>query len=39
MAYNYIGLVNDINRRLNEVELSSTNFANAVGEYSMVKNV
>ena len=38
MAYNYIGLVNDVNRRLNEVELSSTNFANAVGEYSMVKD-
>jgi len=38
MAYDYIGLVNDINRRLNEVELISTNFINAVGEYSMVKD-
>jgi hypothetical protein len=38
MAYDYLGLVNDINRRLNEVELTSTNFAAAVGEYSMVKD-
>ena len=27
MAYDYIGLVNDVNRRLNEAELTSTNFA------------
>ena len=26
MAYNYLDLVNEINRRLNEVELSTTNF-------------
>ena len=38
MAYDYLGLVNDINRRLNEVELTSTNFATAIGEYSMVKD-
>jgi hypothetical protein len=38
MAYDYLGLVNDVNRRLNEVELTSTNFANATGEYSMVKD-
>ncbi len=38
MAYNYIGLVNDINKRLNEVELTSTNFATAKGEYGMVKD-
>tara|TARA_R100001369_G_scaffold90628_1_gene129949 strand:- start:606 stop:1328 length:723 start_codon:yes stop_codon:yes gene_type:complete len=38
MAYDYIGLVNDINRRLNEVELTSDNFASAVGEYSMIKD-
>jgi|TARA_R110000803_G_scaffold64732_2_gene125797 hypothetical protein len=38
MAYDYIGLVNDVNRRLNEVELTSSNFATAVGEYSMVKD-
>jgi len=38
MAYNYIGLVNDVNRRLNEVELTSSNFTSAVGEYSAVKD-
>ena len=37
MAYDYLGLVNDVNRRLNEVELTSSNFANATGEYSMIK--
>ena len=37
MAYDYIGLVNDVNRRLNEVELTSSNFATAVGFYSSVK--
>ena len=38
MAYNYLGLVNDVNRRLNEVELTSTNFASSIGEYAMVKD-
>ena len=38
MAYDYIGLVNDVNRRLNEVELTSANFGTAVGEYSMIKD-
>ena len=38
MAYDYLGLVNDINRRLNEVELNSTNFTTATGEYAMVKD-
>jgi len=38
MAYDYLGLVNDVNRRLNEVELTSSNFATATGEYSMVKD-
>ena len=38
MAYNYIGLVNDINHRLNEVELTSSNFSSAVGEYSAIKD-
>ena len=38
MAYDYIGLVNDINKRLNEVELTSNNFATAKGEYGMVKD-
>jgi len=38
MAYNYLGLVNDVNKRLNEVELTSSNFSSAIGEYSMVKD-
>lgn len=38
MAYNYLGLVNDVNRRLNEVELTSSNFASSIGEYAMVKD-
>jgi len=38
MAYNFLGLVNDINRRLNEVELTSSNFANAKGFYSTAKD-
>lgn len=38
MAYNYLSLVNDVNRRLNEVELSSTNFATATGQYAQVKD-
>ena len=38
MAYNYLGLVNDVNRRLNEVELTSSNFGSAIGEYAMVKD-
>ena len=38
MAYDYIGLVNDVNRRLNEVELTATNFLTATGEYSMIKD-
>lgn len=38
MAYDFIGLVNDINRRLNEVELTSANFAAATGFYSAAKD-
>ena len=38
MAYDYIGLVNDINRRLNEVELTSSNFATTTGFYSFAKD-
>ena len=38
MAYNYLDLVNEINRRLNEVELTSTNFATATGFYSFIKD-
>jgi hypothetical protein len=37
MAYDYLGLVNDVNRRLNEVELTKDNFDTAVGFYSAVK--
>ena len=37
MAYDYLGLVNDINRRLNEVVLNSGNFAGATGFYSFAK--
>ena len=38
MAYDYIGLVNEVNRRLNEVELTSATFVNAKGFYSQVKD-
>lgn len=38
MAYDYIGLVNDVNRRLNEVELTSSNFASTTGYYSFAKD-
>jgi len=38
MAYNYLGLVNDINRRLNEVELTSANFSTATGFYNFAKD-
>lgn len=37
-TYNFLGLVNDVNRRLNEVELTSGNFATAVGFYAAVKD-
>ena len=38
MAYNFLGLVNAVNRRLNEVELTSSNFASAIGFYSQAKD-
>ena len=38
MAYNYLSLVNQINRRLNEVELTSSNFSTATGFYSQAKD-
>jgi hypothetical protein len=38
MSYNYLGLVNDINRRLNEVELTESNFAATTGFYSFAKD-
>ena len=38
MAYNFLGLVNEVNRRLNEVELTSSNFATAIGYYNTAKD-
>ena len=38
MAYDYLGLVNDINKRLNEVELTTTNFASVTGFYAHAKD-
>ena len=38
MAYDYLGLVNDVNRRLNEVELTSANFSSTTGFYSFAKD-
>jgi hypothetical protein len=38
MAYNFLGLVNDVNRRLNEVELTPNNFLAAIGFYSHAKD-
>jgi hypothetical protein len=38
MTYDFIGLVNDVNRRLNEVELTTTNFAGAQGYYNLTKD-
>lgn len=37
-GYNFLGLVNDVNRRLNEVELTQSNFGTSVGFYSTVKD-
>jgi hypothetical protein len=37
MAYNYLDLVNDVNKRLNEVALTSSNFASATGYYADAK--
>jgi hypothetical protein len=38
MAYNYLDLTNEVNRRLNEVELTTSNFTNATGFYAQVKD-
>lgn len=38
MAYNYLELVNDLNRRVNETELDSSNFANSTGYYNTAKD-
>ena len=37
MAYNFLGVVNDINSRLNEVQLTSSNFGTATGFYQSAK--
>jgi hypothetical protein len=38
MSYDYISLVNEVNRRLNEVELTTSNFATAKGFYAQIKD-
>jgi hypothetical protein len=38
MSYNFLSLVNDVNHRLNEVELNASNFASATGFYSFAKD-
>ena len=38
MAYDFLGLVNDVNSRLNEVTLDSTNFSTATGYYNVAKD-
>jgi hypothetical protein len=38
MAYEFLGLVNEVNRRLNEVELTSSNFLTATGFYAHAKD-
>ena len=38
MAYDYISLVNDVNNRLNEVELTSSNFLTATGYFNFAKD-
>jgi|TARA_R110000796_G_scaffold90687_1_gene194603 hypothetical protein len=38
MAYNYLSLANEICRRLNETELTTSNFATATGFYAQTKD-
>lgn len=38
MAYDFLGLVNDVNTRLNEVQLTSSNFDSAIGFYQQAKD-
>ena len=38
MATTFLTLVNDVNKRLNEVELTSSNFASATGFYAHIKD-
>lgn len=37
MSYDFLGLVNDVAARLNEVPLTSLNFANSIGVYTDIK--
>jgi len=37
MAYNYLSLVNDVAKRINESELTSSNFTSATGFYPQIK--
>lgn len=37
MSYDYLGLVNDVNGRVNETPLTTANFTSAVGFYSTAK--
>jgi hypothetical protein len=37
VAYNYLGLVNDVALRLNETQLTSSNFTTSTGFYSSIK--
>ena len=38
MAYDYLSLTNEVCRRLNETELTSSNFSSATGFYAQVKD-
>ena len=38
MAYDFLGLVNDVNRRLNEVPLTTSNFSTSAGFYGQAKD-
>ena len=38
MAYDFIGLTNDVNNRLNEVQLSSSDFATVTGYFAVAKD-
>lgn len=37
MSYDFLGLVNDVNTRLNEVHLTESNFSSATGFYNQAK--
>lgn len=37
MAYNFLGLANDVGERLGEVALTSGNFSTAVGAYALIR--